>query len=617
MDIRFSDYLEKGTALIQSIFSDGSVTEEEKTLIVHAFSAELKRNIGKDTGFTDYQPLIYGISVRLLDRQISEFMSKNSAEKTDFDKTLKLCERQKKLIELFRTSGWELPKINYPDIDACVRAINTSIEENKRKEEEEAERIRKQKEENKRKKEEEAERIRKQKEENKRKAEEEVERIRKQNVIKAKIIMGAIAICLLLAAVAALSIFIMYKKSLAKVPFENSYVVNKDLDTIREELEQAGFENIVTTPLIDGWDKSNLVKRVTIDGSDQYNQGDEYKKSEAKVVIEFTSPDRIYVTDILKDWEGKDYEALRQDLLNAGIKNITSKEDYTQDEKQVGKVSSVEIGGIKYTDEKCYLPDQTQIVMTSYVYKISLGRSSKQFIGQEHNSVRAELERRGFTNIEEKEVTTGWSKDNTINTIEVNGSNYFGADDHFDPDAAIKIQYSSSGRVNITDYVFQLNNKNYGDLLLALQQKGFKDITLENETTEDRSLDKKVSKLLFNHAEYTYDGGDCYIPQDTSIRIIRYVIKEIELGFSSEEVKGQNYTEVVKQLKDKGFKNITLKRTNDVVAGLITKEGSIKSMEIAGYESYSEMSKVEYDNEIIIIVNTKKDGCDDITLVAD
>jgi hypothetical protein len=47
-----------------------------------------------------------------------------------------------------------------------------------------------------------------------------------------------------------------------------------------------------------------------------------------------------------------------------------------------------------------------------------------------------------------------------------------------------------------------------------------------------------------------------------------------------------------------------------------TKEGSIKSISIGGNGDFKSDSKFYYDEEIIIIVNTYKDGCDDITIVA-
>ena len=78
------------------------------------------------------------------------------------------------------------------------------------------------------------------------------------------------------------------------------------------------------------------------------------------------------------------------------------------------------------------------------------------------------------------------------------------------------------------------------------------------------------------------------------------------------------YRTVVEDLKKRGFNNIKLKRANNLITGLVTKEGSIQSMTIGGSGSFSEKQKKLFDTEIVIVVNTfKLWGCDDITEVAE
>jgi hypothetical protein len=70
-------------------------------------------------------------------------------------------------------------------------------------------------------------------------------------------------------------------------------------------------------------------------------------------------------------------------------------------------------------------------------------------------------------------------------------------------------------------------------------------------------------------------------------------------------------------LTEKGFSDITLKRSDDLVNGWLNKEGIVRKVLVDG-EDFKTGEVYNYDARIEIIVNTfKKKGCEDITEVAD
>ena len=112
-----------------------------------------------------------------------------------------------------------------------------------------------------------------------------------------------------------------------------------------------------------------------------------------------------------------------------------------------------------------------------------------------------------------------------------------------------------------------------------------------------------------------FNGGECY-PQKTAPIEITYYALRLTVGKAASDIEGANYSDIVSDLKARGFTNITLKRTNDLITGWINPEGSIRSISVGGNGDFKSDSKFYYDEEIIIIVNTFKGGCDDITIVA-
>lgn len=93
----------------------------------------------------------------------------------------------------------------------------------------------------------------------------------------------------------------------------------------------------------------------------------------------------------------------------------------------------------------------------------------------------------------------------------------------------------------------------------------------------------------------SFTGGDCFLQKSAPIQIKYYTLK-ITVGSAASEIEGQNYSEVVSELKTMGFTNITLKRSNDLVLGWLSKEGNIKSISINGVSDFSDSVAFAYDD---------------------
>ena len=782
MDLSFGQYLEKGTQKILEIVSSTSVSDEEKTSIIEAFSEELSNNIGNIGNLKDYELLAYEVSLKHIDGKISEVLANGSASYDDYERAISLCARQKALIEEFHNKGWKLSGIDNTNVESCMdelhkRQDSTSLVDKivdedhqitnliKKAQEElsvklcesaslaidslekdlELAKSKKAKVtsiENK-----DLKKVRKKVEDIKATAEKKellhrnlfevdgqlynmisnnaasqeqwlgvldacrreadllneckrnnwplpslrcgtpddiaakyshyiemrkidealvaerdslstnkqyknfyanctkqkenfdvcnrngwgiplltiqnpeellnavhVEKRKKDNAKKWKnrlILTGIAAFCILV-----LSVFgvLKYREGKVQIPFDSTYVAGENLNDIKKELQNAGFTNITEKQDSSGWMESGKVISVSIDNSDSYTKG-KYLKPEVNVVITSSSQGRKYVTNILKEWQDTDYKTVKELLEKEGFTNITVEEVVTSEKEKADLVATISLNNEVYTNEHCYLPTNAPISITYYAFKIGIGNDSAQFIGQDYETVVDSLKESGFTNVQTQKITTGWAKGKSVIGVTVNNVDTYSSDEIFDPDVKIVVKYSSDDRKDATATVENWQTQKYDQLQSALKAKGFTNISTSAVVTDDKSKNHLVSKLTINSEEFV--AGDCFIQAGASIKIEYYVLS-ITIGSSASDIEGCQYTDIVSQLKAKGFTNIKLLRANNLINGWITKEGSIKSITINGNDDFEATYKYQYDAEIVIVVNTFKDkGCTDITEVAD
>ena len=779
MDIKYEDYLDRGTRRILELFSSADICAEERDAIASAFADELAGNIGNTEGLRDYDLLIYAASVRFVDSKISEILSKNNASYTEHETGIEYCVRQQQSFALFKRNGWTIPKVENVAPEQCAELLQKRqesisirskiLDEDKRinelinkaeielqisvcdKIKDIANELEKDIS------------ICKQKHisvpaiHNKdiRDVLKRVEEIRKNAEYKEAVYKGIydnnqqirstvtnpistpeqwrnlISICqkqmeyfaecesrqwkmpvvlydrpdkiidqykhyikmadldtiitrerdslitnkqyqeffdhcktqqenltvclqngwkvptlsnpapgalsnsilaeknkkerhrrfkrklyltgavLIVIAITILVGLNKYRAGKVKIPFDASYAIGQDLDDIYNELENAGFTNIIMKQDDTGWLEANEVINVTIDNSDSYSKGG-YRKPDVSVVITYSSADRVYVTDLLQDWQKKEYTEIENILKNAGFTNITLKEISTLDKQTDKLTADITFDGTSYTNEHCYLSKKAPIIVSYYLLQIGIGNDSAQFIGQDYEIVVSGLKEIGFTNVQTQEVTTGWAKRRTVIGVTVNNVDTYNSGETFSPDVRIVVKYSSNARVDITEILKNWQNTDHEILVNSLKKKGFKNIKLKSKPTENKSQNRLVASITLDNEEYI--SGDCYLPRSSSIEIEYYSL-QIKIGQTAKQFeKNQQYTDVVRQLQSKGFTNILLKRANDIGWFPIhDKEGSIKTFTINNNRDFTETDKFNYDAEIVIVVHTLEDkGCEDI-----
>ena len=504
------------------------------------------------------------LSMVFIDRELSKernFLTSPKQYKSFFEN----CEKQKKNIEICVGNEWDLPSLAFNDLNGLLTIINTE------------------------------------------KSRKDRSRHIKCNFIKAGIVGG----CIL-----ALVIFCVYKYREGKIqiPFDYSYVSGVQLSDVYSELEEAGFENITQRPNSSGWLESGQVMGVSIDNSELYSKGS-YEKPDVSVVITYSCEERKYVTDLLVDWNKTEYTEVQKTLKNAGYTNIMAVEVATPDRAKDKLTAALSLNKENYTNEDCYLPVNAPIVISYYVFKIGIGFNNSQFIGQDYESVVNNLKESGFTNIQTQMITTGIAKGNSVVGVTVNNTDTYKSSESFDPDVKIVVKYSSNDRVDITSALENWETADYNVLQSDLKTKGCNNITLVLKETNDIAKNGLVASITLNND--SYGAGDCCVQATTPIKIEYYVLT-IVIGESASDFEGSQYTDVVKNLKTKGFTNIQLLRANNLITGWLTKEGSINSFTINGNSDFADTDSFYYDAGIVIVVNTFEDeGCEDITGVED
>ena len=82
---------------------------------------------------------------------------------------------------------------------------------------------------------------------------------------------------------------------------------------------------------------------------------------------------------------------------------------------------------------------------------------------------------------------------------------------------------------------------------------------------------------------------------------------EVAIPLSSKKYKGENYEVVVQQLEDAGFENVEAKPVKDLVIGLITKDGDVESVSIAGDTEFEEGDIFSKDAKVVVTYHTFKE----------
>lgn len=497
-------------------------------------------------------------------------ISQKTNSEINYDTIIRLLSDQEKLVDKCNQNQWVLPKLVVTNLASKRRDYQAEVKQQLQI-----------------------------KEEQKRKREIEEAKAAKIKRIKRGFILsgiGAVAvICLIFGGI------LLSRRGKIAFPFSPDYARGSDCDTIQTELKQLGFTDIKTVSDDSGWKKDNTVIGMTVDDTDAFEQG-KYYKADTKIIIRYSSKNRVDVSSVLENWEDYEYKDIQNKLKSAGFTNIKleDKDEFSKEKNSL--VAEIALNGMSYYGEQWYVPTTAPITITYYTYKIRIGANESSFIGQDYQKVEEKLKKAGFTNIQKQEVTDGWEKNNSVVSLLVNNSAEYEETASYSPDTKILIKYSAGERIDVTNLVENWNSVEAKVLRESFEQNGFKDISIQDETTNKIKENKLVAGILFN--DKSFESGDCYLPKGTKIVIKRYILN-LSAGRNSGDYIGKNYHDVANELKEKGFTNIHLLRADDLWIAEWD-DCKVKSITIDGKSSFSASDKFTFNDRIDIVVHTYK-----------
>ncbi len=132
-------------------------------------------------------------------------------------------------------------------------------------------------------------------------------------------------------------------------------------------------------------------------------------------------------------------------------------------------------------------------------------------------------------------------------------------------------------------------------------EKGTYTIYFENEDDSSIKNEYKFSidddlniGLILNSYFESLDVKQAYKYKDSDLTEDKVIV-----DFTSDDLEVKNYKEVVKQLENKGFTNISTEPVYDIVVG-ITQEESVKKVSIDGSDNFKKWSIVNKDSKVVV-----------------
>lgn len=154
---------------------------------------------------------------------------------------------------------------------------------------------------------------------------------------------------------------------------------------------------------------------------------------------------------------------------------------------------------------------------------------------------------------------------------------------------------------------YELAGMDAGEAEDILRAAGFTNIELtelEDLKYSDLALRGTVEYVSIKGDKSFSAGDSC--PYDRLIRIAVHSPALAAPPIYNSGVKGKDRSDVSKLFSDAGFGDIRLQAEPDLVKGWLTKENTVKSIEINGSADYKTGVKFPVDSEIVIIYHTFK-----------
>lgn len=611
MEVNYDAYLDSETKKVIGYLSAYNADEGEAEAVITAFTYELSNNVAKKGNFVDCEPILYYTSLIYIDDMLAEIFGRVNATRDDNEKALRLCVREKDLVELFNARKWHLPNLKNRNLDNCFRVLKdrgaaiSIIEEITQKDN---------------------------------KIDELLGRAKKE--LNVKILDDA------LLEVERLANDIESCRKMG-IPIPN--INNSDTESVKKSIE--GIKRLalqkeeLTKNILDVDSRIYVIitqKNATLSDIDKFihlcNQqskllSDCRDKNWPIPMIRYENPeslinqykhysdmidlDRIIQSsrDNLSDsGQYKSfYENCTQQDINIGIcKNNNWPLPELRIKNPLDLSKSVKKEERAYERAKKFKRIKTRIIFGAILFttiiigaftlytkgKVRIPFNSASVVGKNYEDVRKRLKKAGFNDakIQEVEDEAGWFEREKVISVTIDGNAEYSKWTYKKKDADIIINYSSKDRVYITDILTGWENSDYQDIKKILNENGFKNVSLEESDTTDKSESGKIKRLSLNNIEYSNE--DCYIPRNAPIKITYYEYK-VTIGESSDEIIGQNYLDVrEKLLHTVGFNVKGIQESPE--NGGWKKPGYITEISIDNKKSFGADARFKPDSKIII-----------------
>lgn len=589
----YTKYLEEGTSRLLEVLSQMDLNKEASEAIITAYTDELYSGICNAEKMSEYEPLIYRGVLTYTDAQLSKALSSSSFSSDAADKAISLCDKEESLLKLFEEKRWQLPAINNTSIEHCRDLIYkikeaTSIKAKMVDEDNRINNLMKQ-------------------------AESELDLSKCSAIEEVLAELDAdIAIC---------------RQKGIELPNISNIDIQKTQRIIDSIKQSAAERDNLYKKIIDGDNSIDAaVASKANSGSDCQglislcqNQQQLIEECSARG---WTVPSvKYYEPGTMVGMYSHYQEMIQLDgLLAAQVDELSTPKQYNEFfsncEKQKKNVEICNHNG--WEIPQLSMGDPGALLDKAHVEKIKKDRArsfkrtligvaviavlviavrifcvikyregkvqipidASYAVGLEYTDMREIFEDAGFENIRVVADETGWEKSGTVRTVLIDGKDSFSKNTYVEPDAIVEICYSSLKRVDISQYLEDWKDREYGDVKTVLQNNGFTGVSLNPIDTHEKTQDKMVCRLTLNGQSYT--NGHCYLPLNAPIEISYYTLK-ISIGSSNAQFKGQDYNKVVDSLKEDGFTNVQTEeiktgwaRGNSVIAVMINNSSSFK-----------------------------------------
>lgn len=606
MDNKYELFMDEGTTKLMDVLSSSQIDEDEKNAIVDAFTSELENHISNHDTMPDYEFIINSISVVYVDKKLLSILAKETPTYKDFETALTLCNRLRTLLSTFTKEGWVLPVITNSNPDDCEKTIKQRREDylwsNKLTQ------------------------LDHQIDEAIARAERDVST---ESCNAAVVLLDEMR--------REIESDSKKKGTFPELKNADTKPLYKRVDILQKtaELKEALYSIIQEVDVklysLDSMSNSTAVQcQEAIKLCQELKKliADCRKKQLQLPSIRYTDPDAVrrkfehYQMMFVADQEisssgnflssSKQYKAFVA-LCTKQVGNIelcvknnwslpvlnnqnpnkqmqAAKQEMSRKEKirklKVGLILAVAIVLI-------VLIFISAAVIKSREGKVTVPFSSTYVVSRDYSDIQEELEKAGFTNIKTVVSDAGWLNDDEVISVTVDNMETFSKGSYYEPGVTVVITYSSTGRIDASEPLQDWQTKKYIDIVLALKQAGYTNITTNEKITFDKEDDQIIADIYLNGDLYI--NGHCYLPKNAPIDITYYDLM-LNPPNSNASFVGQNYENVVENLKEDGFTNV---QTEEIKTGW-AEGNTVIAVTINNQTSYNESDVYSPDVKIVV-----------------